>query len=368
MQYRALGRTGLKVSQLGFGAMRLPMVGEGDKAVVDREKAVPLMRRAFEMGVNYIDTAQMYCNNDSQAAVGEAIKGWREKLVVSTKNIYYGESESEWRAVLENSLKKLGVEALDVYHHHAVNWQQFSECVLPRVGKWMSKVKAEGLVKHVAVSFHDQPEALTKILEREYAEVITVQYNMLDRSLEKSIALAHQKGVGVIVMGPVAGGRLGSDAEIFQKMVPGLKRVPELAMRFVLANPNVTVALSGMGTMEMVEENLRVCSDTISLSPEDMEAIETHLKRLKAMADLYCTGCGYCKPCSQKVDIPAVFGRYNEARIYGLWKNAKDSYQWLIKMGWAADKCTQCGECEGKCPQKIEIRRQLEEAHAALTA
>jgi uncharacterized protein len=364
--YRTLGKTGLKVSQLGFGAMRLPMVGEGDKAVVDREKAVPLMRRAFEAGVNYVDTAQMYCNNDSQGAVGEAIKGWREKLVVSTKNIYYGETESEWWAVLENSLKKLGVEAIDVYHHHAVNWQQFSEQVLPRVGKWMSKARDQGLVKHVACSFHDNCEALKKILACDYAEVVTVQYNMLDRQLEEGIQLAHQKGVGVIIMGPVAGGRLGSDAEIFRKMVPNLKRVPELAMRFVLANPNVTVALSGMGTMAMVEENIAVCSDAQTLSAADKAAIEEHLGRLKAMADLYCTGCGYCKPCSQKVDIPAVFGRYNEARIYGLWKNAKESYQWLIKQGWAADKCTQCGECEGKCPQKIEIRRQLEEAHKAL--
>lgn len=366
MIYRALGRTGLKVSQLGFGAMRLPMLGEGEQARVDREKAVPMIRAAFAAGVNYIDSAVGYCNQDSQRAVGEALKGWREKVIVSTKNPYYGTDEKAWWTNLENSLARLEVEAIDVYHHHGANGKSFTETILPTMSKWMRKAVDQKLVRHIACSFHDNNAGLRTIVEGNYAEVITLQYNMLDRQLEDGIAYAHSKGVGIIVMGPVAGGRLGVDTEVFGNILPSLKRVPELAMRFVLANPHIAVALSGMGDMAMLEENLKTCGDAVALSAQDKAEIDAHLEKLKSLADLYCTGCGYCKPCSQNVDIPGVFNRYNQARVYGLWKNAKESYQWMIGKGFAADKCTQCGECEGKCPQKLEIRRQLEEAHKAL--
>ena len=367
---RVLGRTGLKVSQLGFGAMRLPMKGEGASSRVDRDLAIPMIHRAFEAGVNYIDTAVGYCNGDSQRAVGEALKAWRDRVTVSTKNHDYGTDEKAWWKNLENSLERLGVDCIDIYNHHGINWKQFTEHVQPRVGKWMRKALDQGLIRHICCSFHDNNEALMKLIDSGYPEVITLQYNMLDRQLEQGIAHAHEKGVGIVVMGPVAGGRLGAGSEVLAKLVPGIQRVPELALRFVLANPNVSAAISGMSTMQHVEENLATAGHDTPLSDADKAAIDEHLKRLKKMADLYCTGCGYCTPCPNEINIPQIFTAYNQARVYGLWDLARKTYARIGKGPRAkskqADACKECGECEKKCPQKIPIRDQLKEAHKAL--
>ncbi|MGI6207231.1 MAG: aldo/keto reductase [Anaerolineae bacterium] len=366
MIYRELGRTGYRVSQLGFGAMRLPMVGEGEQARVDRDLAIPMIHRAFEGGVNYIDTAVGYCNQDSQRAVGEALKGWRDRIVVSTKNPEY-EDEKTWWQNLENSLERLQVDYIDIYNHHGIRWERYVNHVAPTVSRWMQRAKDQGLIKHICCSFHDTNENLVNLIETGYVEVITLQYNMLDRRLEEGIALAHERGIGIVVMGPVAGGRLGASSPVLEQMVPGIKRVPELALRFVLSNPNVSVALSGMSTMEHVEENVAITSDEVTLSPEDRSAIEAHLQNLEKMAQLYCTGCGYCLPCPQEVNIPYIFSKYNEARLYGLWEPSRRAYaNWGTGRGNRADACVECGECEAKCPQNLPIRDQLAEAHDAL--
>jgi len=373
MIYRTLGRTGLKVSQLGFGAMRLPMVGQGEQRRVDRDLAIPMIHRAFEGGVNYIDTAVGYCNEDSQRAVGEALKGWRDKIIVSTKNPYYGEDESEWWRNLENSLERLDVDFIDIYNHHGVRYQKrYVEAIEPRISKWMYKAKAQGLIKHICCSFHDDNDALIKLVDTGYVESITLQYNMLDRRLEEGIAYAHEKGIGVVVMGPVGGGRLAAHTEALAGVVRGIDRVPELALRFVLSNPCVSLALSGMSTMQQVEQNLAVASDPVSLTDDDRAAIRRHLEKLQKMAELYCTGCGYCMPCPQEVNIPGIFDLYNHGRVYGLWDHARSRYRRLLeiapKRGNGADACIECGQCEEKCPQNIPIRKQLKEAHEALTA
>ncbi len=362
MIYRKLGKTGYEVSQLGFGAMRLPMKDER----VDRELAIPMIHRAFEAGVNYIDTAVGYCRQDSQRVVGEALKGWREKIVVSTKNPYYGEDEKEWWTNLENSLERLQVDYIDIYNHHGLNAKKLAD-VEKRVGSWMRKALDQGLIKHICCSFHDDNDALVKIVDTGYPSVITLQYNLLDRQLEDGIAHAHKKGVGIIVMGPVGGGRFGASSKVFESLVPNVKRVPELALRFVLANPNVTVALSGMSTMQQVEENIATAAEEVSLSDDDMKALDEHLERLKKAADLYCSGCGYCTPCPSKVAIPQVFQLYNEARTYGLWDHARESYAGLVKREKAADACSECEECIEKCPQNIPIPERLKEIHAALS-
>ena len=371
MQYRELGKTGLRVSQLGFGAMRLPMTGEGDQQRVDRELALPMIHRAFEAGVNYIDTAVGYCHQDSQRAVGDALKGWRDKIVVSTKNPNYGEDEGEWWKNLEDSLERLDVEFIDLYCHHGLRWKRYVEAIEPRLSKWMFKARDQGLIKHVCCSFHDDNEALMNLVEAGYVEVITLQYNMLDRKLEEGMAAAREKGIGVVVMGPVAGGRLGAGSEVLEQAIPGVDRVPELALRFVLSNPDVAVALSGMSTMQHVEENLATASEAVSFSDDDKAAIAEHLERLKKLADLYCTGCEYCLPCPEEVAIAKIFERYNRGRVYGLWESARESYAGLGKVRWDrgnnAEACNECGECEEKCPQDIPIRKQLKEAHAELT-
>lgn len=371
MNYRTLGKTGRRVSRLGFGAMRLPMTGEGHGARVDDALAVPLLRRAVELGVTYFDTAVFYCNEDSQRALGKAFKGGlREKVVISTKNHYAGSDEKAWWTNLEQSLERLQTSYIDIYNHHGVNAKTFNESVLPHMRAWMEKARGQGLIRHIALSFHDKPEALHEIIRSGYPEVITVQYNLLDRQLEDAIAEAHERGIGVVVMGPVGGGRLGDQSRTLSQIIPAIKRVPELAMRFVLANPHVDVALSGMGTMEMLEENVATCGDPKPLAADDLAAIDDHFARLKKMADLYCTGCNYCMPCPKDVQIPKIFEAFNRGRVYGLWNSAKEGYKAIGASDWnkgaRADACVECGKCEPKCPQRIPITAQLKEAHAAL--
>ncbi len=374
MRYRALGNTGLELSELGFGAMRLPMKKDGDREVVDRELSTPMLHRAFADGVNYVDSATMYCAEDSQRAVGDALKAWKGgRIVVGTKNPYFGEDEGEWRRNLENSLERLQLDAIDLYHTHGTGWKNYVDNIEPRVSKWLRRAKDEGLIRHIVTSFHDNNEALEKIVDTGFFASILLQYNLLDRQLEPGIARAKEKGVGIIVMGPVGGGRLGGaeGGEILAAL-PQVARLPELALRFVLANPGVTVALSGMSTMAQVEENLRVVSDAGALTPEERATLEALTDRLKAASDLYCSGCGYCKPCPKGVDIPRMFELYNKARVYGLRDWARREYR-NIKNGWtwdkkakAASECVECGICEPKCPQGHPIRERLKEVRAAL--
>jgi predicted aldo/keto reductase-like oxidoreductase len=346
------------------------MVGEGEAKKINRELAIPMIHRAFEAGVNYIDTAQGYCNSDSQVVVGEALKGWRDKVIVSTKNHYYGIDEKEWWGALETSLKRLDVSCIDIYNHHGLRWARYEEFIAPVMSKWMQKAKDQGLIKHICCSFHDNNDALMKLVDSGYVSSITLQYNMLDTQLETGIAHAKERNIGVVVMGPVGGGRLGVPNEALAAVVPAIARIPELALRFVLANENATMALSGMSTMQQVEENLAVAADNVTLSEEEKTRIVEHLVRLKEMANLYCTGCNYCMPCPKEVAIPRVFGLYNQARVYGLWDHARKEYARLIakapKQGQPADKCVECGACEPKCPQNIPIREQLKEAHKGL--
>lgn len=372
MLYRKLGKTGLSASILGFGAMRLPMKGEGEEAVVDRELAVPMIHKAFEAGVNYIDSSVGYCNRDSQRAVGDALKGWRDKIIVSTKNQCSRNDEKLWWQNLEDSLERLQVQHIDIYNHHGINWNRWTETVEPLLSKLMTKAKDQKLIRHICFSMHDTNENLKKLIATGYPEVITLQYNLLDRSLEEGISIAHEKGIGIVVMGPVGGGRLGVASEILENLIPGTKRVPELALRFVLSNPYVCTALSGMSTMAQVEENVRIASSAAPLTVEQKSLISEHMFKLKKMADLYCTGCNYCMPCPNGVAIPVIFERYNRGRVYGLWENAKKEYSGIgiskkFRDLKKADECVNCGLCEDKCPQDIPIRKYLAEAHKRLS-
>ena len=374
MIYRELGKTGLKISQLGFGAMRLPMEGKGEDASIIREKAIPMLQKAFDGGVNYFDTAVGYCNKDSQRVVGEFLQLIdRKEVVVSTKNHYYGEDKKEWWQLLEDSLERLQTDYIDIYNHHGLNRQQFNEGVLPRVGKWMQEAKDKGLIRHICNSYHDNNDFLMELVDSGYPDVITLQYNILDRTLEEGIAYAKSKGIGIVGMGPVGGGKLGVNSEVLNHVLPEVKRIPELALRFVLSNENVATALSGMSTMEQVEENLAITSKETAWSSEEKEIVERHLEKLANMKDSYCTACGYCMPCKVGVKIPRVFELYNLGKVYGLWEVAKEQYNGLLKAaeknpdrGKGADACIECGECEKKCPQNIPIINQLKEAHELL--
>jgi uncharacterized protein len=358
MQYKRLGKTGIEVSRIGFGAMRLPSLPNGNP---DPEESVRIIHRAFEMGLNYIDTAVMYCNHKSQEVVGQALKGWRDKVTLSTKNHYRGKDKGAWRKNLEDSLRLLDVDYIDIYNFHGVNWADWEKYVDGPDGilSWMHEARDEGLVRHICASFHDKPENLPRIAETGAFSVITLQYNMLDRSNEPYFEELARRDIGIIAMGPVGGGRLGSSSEHLNQIVDDASSTAEVALRFVLANPYVTLALSGMSTMEQVEENCRVAGRTEPLSEQEHVRVSESLERMKGLAELYCTGCNYCMPCESGVDIPRNFTAVNTLKVWGLADHAQQTYN---GMPGKASYCIACGKCEPKCPQNIPIRVQLLEA------
>ena len=376
MQYRPLGRTGISVSALGFGAMRLPMTPGGRD--IDEQQAVRVMLRALELGVNYLDTAPYYCRHQSERAVGKAVKAWMKagnpRPYVSTKNPVEDRTGRRWRHWLEKSLHELDLDHIDVYHMWSITWREYIDKIDVKGGPLAEARKArdEGLIHHLAFSFHDSAANLFKVIDTDNFEVMTVQYNLLDRANEQAISHAHEKGMGVAVMGPVGGGRLVSPSPDIEKMQPvKAMSTPELALRFVLSHPGVSTALSGMNTIEQVEQNAATADTTAPLSPEERGQVQAALDQVKDLADLYCTGCGYCMPCPHGVNIPANFEYQNYYRVYGLKDSARTLYLQLgaedsAVPGLNADACVKCGECEGKCPQHIDIQKQLEEVARTL--
>ena len=367
MQYRDFGSTGLKISALGFGSMRLP---EKD-GHVEVDKAIEMIRRAFELGVNYIDSAYFYNHHESEVVVGKALKGWRDKVILSTKNPNSSAPADEWRKILDEQLTKLDVDRIDVYHFHGINWASF-ENEMTRPGGCLEaarKAQDEGLFTYLSFSFHDTGENLIRLVDTGEFTSVTCQYNLLDRANEPGIARAHERGMGVVIMGPVGGGRLGTPTPKILEMLPaGTASSAEIALRFVLSNPNVSCAISGMENLQMVEENCATASRGEPLSDEERATILAALEEKKKLADLYCTGCGYCMPCPHGVDIPANFQLMNTYRLYGLLDHAQWEYREedLARNKAQAAFCQECGECEPKCPQKIPIIAQLKETDRAL--
>jgi predicted aldo/keto reductase-like oxidoreductase len=365
MQVRTFGRFGHKVSQLGFGAMRLPTKEDGS---VDFDRAVPLIRRAVELGINFIDSHHFYHHGDSEVAIGLAIRGLRDRVYLQTKTPMYREVESEdvrWRW-LETALEKLGTDYIDCYLAHSLNWERFQKDFDPFM-KLAQKAKDQGMIRHIGFSFHDTAEALKKIIDTDAFDCMTVQYNMINRSLEEPIAYAHEKGMGVVIMGPVGGGSLAAPSAEIAKLLPKqAKSSAEIALRFVLANPKISLALSGMSTMEQLEENVAVAEQEVILSAEDYGRIQEVLDEKKRLSELYCTGCRYCMPCPNGVDIPANFSLMNLHRVYGVTETAKERYARLVARKASAGQCLECGECEPKCPQRIPIMEQLKEVAEVL--
>ena len=373
MQYRPFGNTGVSISALGFGSMRLPSKTVDGKQVFDTEESIRIIHRAFELGVNYIDTAPYYCDNESEIIVGKALKGWRDKVYISTKNPIENASGDDWRARLEKSLKNLDVDYIDFYHMWGISLESYTNEINVPNGPMEAALRAkeEGLIKHIVFSFHDKAENLIPLIDSGNFETVLLQYNLLDRSNEAGIAHAKEKGIGVVVMGPVGGGRLGMPSEAIRDLLPGkVSSSAQLALRFVLANPGVSCALSGMGSMEMVEENCRVASNDAPLSESELVQVNTSMEENKRMAELYCTGCNYCMPCPHEVNIPLNFQIMNYHRVYKITDYAKEQYKQIGTVdgmkGKNAAACTECGLCEAKCPQKIEIRKQLKETAAVL--
>jgi len=383
MQYTDFGGTGARVSRLGFGCMRLPMTEAGGKPVVDEDEAVAMIRKAAGLGVNYFDTAYPYHEGMSEVILGRAIKGIRDKLYISTKSPgFIIKKPGEYRRILEEQLKRLDISYIDFYHFHSIDYDTFIR--LEKEADWYRAAlaaKAEGLIRHISFSFHtsssfsaDKTGAesleMIKLIDLGLFETLLCQYNVLDLTNAEGMEYARRKGMGVAVMGPLGGGRVsGLPRDVADKL--GIKSAAsaELGLRFVASNPNVDILLSGMSSMAQLLENVEYVSRLEPLTAAEQEGIKLMMDENKRLSELYCTGCNYCMPCPFGVNIPAVFQNANYIKVYGITEYARKSYA-EIGNAWVpgkrADACTECGVCEKKCPQHIQIRGQLKEAHELL--
>ncbi|MCM8769296.1 MAG: aldo/keto reductase [Candidatus Omnitrophica bacterium] len=358
----SFGRTGYQVSRLGFGAMRLPTRKNGQ---VDFDRAAGLIRDALKRGVNFIDTHHFYHNGESEEAIGQAITGFpRDKLILQTKiGMYNNYTEKQCWQLLEKALEKMRTEYIDFYLTHSLSWKhylQFNRLFM----KVTDRAMAQGLIRFRGFSSHDRPENVKKFIRSGHFSTITVQYNLINREYKEVIDLAWEKGLGVVIMGPVAGGLLGSpEPGLIELLSEEAKHPAALALRFVLTNPHVHVALSGMSTLRQVRENVASVTTNQPLSPDEISQINLLIERRKKFLDLPCTGCGYCLPCPHQVRIPFIFRQYNLAQVFGIPLKARKIYS-RLKPEERASACVACRRCEKKCPQKIKIADRLEEIRA----
>jgi len=382
MQYRPFGKTGIQVSALGYGAMRLPAL---EDKKVDLEKAVPLLRRGIDAGINYIDSAYVYIDGTSEIAVGQAIKPYdRSSLYLATKIPVHSEEDAQattWRTKLETSLKRFDTPYIDLILFHGLRWAEF-EAYVSKPGMALSaarQAQTEGLVRYIGFSSHDETGNIIHLIDTGEFAGMLVQYNYLDRHNEPAIAHAAEKGMGVAIMGPVAGGRLATPQGVAVDVEGMLEiKTPELALRFVWNNPNVSVALSGMNQFAQIDENAAAASRLESMSEQERIEVQQLIDQNQKLADLYCTGCNYCMPCPNGVNIPENFRFMNWFRVWGMEEQAKTAYARMSEEGFwmpygyvkglKADACLQCGECEAKCPQNIHIIDQLQEVTQTLGA
>lgn len=370
MEYRDFGKTGIKVSKLGFGAMRFPETEKDGKWHIDEDKAIVLMHKAFKYGINYIDTANPYCHELSEITVGKALNDWKDRIYVSTKSpIWKLEKAGDYRMYLEKSLKRLNLDQIDFYHFHSLNEHLYEEKIIQfNLIDEAQKAKDEGLIKHISFSFHDDPKILKRFVNLEVFDSVLCQYNFLDRTNEEAIAYAVSKGVGVAVMGPVAGGRL-LDLKTDDKRSMNDRDLVDMAFRFVFSNKNVSTALSGMGNVKMLKENIETAESPEELSQEEKEFIKMILENKEIKRMIPCNDCGYCIDCPNDIPISRIFKIYN----YNLLTKIIDNARWQYNLIGAyndnkskADQCSECGECEEKCPQNIEIIDMLKKAHKTL--
>jgi len=374
MQYRPFGETGVNISALGFGCMRLKEIEKPDGTFeVDQEHANAMLRHAYELGVNYFDTALLYCHGNSEVALGKAVKPFRDKVYLSTKcPMSRVKSREDYRATLEESLRKLDTDYVDFYHFWSIDRQDFDEIIVPLgLLEEAEKLKAEGKIRHISFSFHDKPEALKHILDSApQMETMLVQYNLLDRANEEMIHYAASLGKGVVVMGPVGGGRLAAPTDLVKKLSSENPPTYEMALRFVLGNPDVCCALSGMESVEMVDQNAAIASLECPMTEAEWKRVGESLEQLRRFSDLYCTGCGYCQPCPQNIKIPKIFQAYTYHNVYGLHELAKKTFHNYLtnekNPGVTVDSCIDCGLCEEKCPQKLDVRKLLRKTENVL--
>ena len=371
MQKRLIKKTGDELSSLGFGAMRLPL----KNGKIDRVKATELIYHAIDGGVNFIDTAYLY--GDSEKFLGEILQGeYKNKVKLCTKlpaiNI---KKYEDMEKILDEQLKRLQRDSIDYYLIHSIDLKSINRLLKKDLIKFLNKAKSEGKIKHVGFSYHGSKEEFEIVVDGYDWDVVMVQFNYFDENVQASvegIEYAASKGMGIFVMEPLKGGilagRMPEDAEkIFKDANPN-KSNAEWAFQWVLNNRNVTCVLSGMNSLNQLDENLKIAKNTLPMSMtfEELEVVEKVKRVMRNSLKINCSTCGYCMPCPRGVNIPECMKIYNEKYLFnhkGLMNPAFMDYcQYLSGiMGKAsnAGNCNGCGKCLRKCPQNLDIISEL---------
>lgn len=329
MEYRILGKTGLRVSRIGFGGIPIQRI--------DAEGTRALMQALVEKGVNYIDTARGY--TVSEEYLGYGLEGIRDKFVLATKSM--SRDKASMARDIETSLANLRTDYIDLYQLHNPKLEEL-DVIFSENGaiQALRQAKAEGKIGHIGITAHSAA-VFEKALEYDEIETVMFPYNIVESQGEELIARCREKNVGFICMKPLAGGAIEDG---------------RLALRYILANDNVTVAIPGMAEVKELEQNLAAAEDTSPLTEEEKAAFE------KVRAELgqnFCRRCNYCAPCAAGINIPSVFLFQGYLRRYGLAGWARERYATLpVK----ASACVQCGACETRCPYQLPIRQMMAEA------
>ncbi len=383
MLYRKIGSTGYEASILSMGCMRLPMLEQKNppkdfierQRAVDEEKALDLIKYAIGHGINYFDSAYMYHAGNSELILGKAIKGSRDKLIITTKSpVMMIQKHDDFDRILDEQLKRLDTDHLDFYLLHGLVKETWEKAKGLKVFDFLDRMQRDGRVRHAGFSFHDTLNTFREIIDAYPWAACQIQYNFFDENYQagkEGLRYAASKGIGVIVMEPLRGGRFTQRIpETIQQIWDRaeIKRSPaEWGLKWVANHPEVSVILSGMTTMEQLKENIRVADEfkPDSLTQKELGIIERVVKAYKDIMAVGCTGCNYCMPCPNGVNIPMIFSLYNDVVMF------KDDmpvimYNTMVPPDQNAANCIECGKCEEKCPQHIEIISSLKDAQRAL--
>jgi predicted aldo/keto reductase-like oxidoreductase len=375
MLYRKLGQTGIDLSILGFGCMRLPMI-DNKPEKIDYAKASALLHMAIDQGVNYVDTAYFYHaavfgqRGESEPFVGTALSGsWRQKVNLATKMpLFYLHRKEQMEQFLNEQLGRLKTDYLDFYLLHGLNGEMWDKMLGLGVLEFLDRKKAEGKIRFPAFSFHGKVDDFIRICDAYDWAFAQIQYNYMDIDFQagyQGLKYAADKGMGVVAMEPLRGGKLAQTLPPEMMAVfnaAAIKRSPaEWALRFVWNEAGVSSLLSGMNSLDQVTENIRAAESGLanSLSREELAMFDQLRTAMSVKIKADCTACRYCMPCASGVDIPDVLAAINRAAIWN------DPNPWLSgysRIDGKADKCSDCKACEGVCPQGLPISDLMKEA------
>ncbi len=378
MEMRQWEQTGLSTSVFGIGCMRLPLqAGQTDSALIDEAEAIRMIRAGIDGGVTYIDTAYPYHGGNSELVVGKALQdGYRERVFLATKlPVWEVKSADDFDRLLNQQLEKLQTDHVDFYLLHALHQGTWGKVRDLGVLEFLDRAKADGRIRYAAFSFHDQLPLFKEIIDSYAWDMCQIQLNILDVDYQAGLAgleYAAARGIGVVVMEPLRGGALAAhvpaDIQAVWDEASEQRSGVDWAFRWLANRPEVKVILSGVSTMEQLEDNLRIFADTKPgcLTAEDEARVDRVRALYQSKIQVDCTGCEYCLPCPSGVAIPAVFRAYNQAFMIEDLASGQSSYAWLVKNHEDASLCVECGACEQVCPQHIPIIAKLKDAHTYL--